>query len=81
MDISRPNFYELSYLSLGIFMFKAGGNNIMSIEQLQFIEMPFLESLVLGIFKNQLGENEISKVSALNKCAWNHLSCLDLCNR
>jgi hypothetical protein len=80
MDISRPNFYALSLLALGIFMLKTGRNNISSIEQLQFIEMPFLGALFLGILLNQLEQNKISKVSALNKCAWNHLSYLNLSN-
>ncbi len=56
MDISRPNFYALSHLGLGIFMLKTAKNNISSIEQLQFIEMPFLHALFLGIFYKSIRE-------------------------
>ena len=59
MNISRPKFYELKMLFLS-------HNNISSIEQLQFIKMPFLESL-------QLDFNDIIEIRALNKCVWKFL--------
>jgi hypothetical protein len=49
-------------------MIKTGWNNIESIEQLQFMNMPFLEELPLcKTFDKSVGNN-ITNVSALNKC-------------
>lgn len=78
MDISKTNFINLKIIDLSNFMIKTVKNNIESIEQLQFMNMPLLEELHLGKTSNNLGENNITKVSALNKCAWNSLKCLDL---
>ncbi len=78
MDISRTNFTNLKIIDLSKLMIKTVNNNIESIEQLQFMDMPLLEELHLGKKADKLGENNITKVSALNKCAWNSLKCLDL---
>ncbi len=78
MDISKTNFTNLKIIDLSNFMIKTVNNNIESIEQLQFINMPLLEELYLGKTVHKLEENNITKVSALNKCAWNSLKCLDL---
>lgn len=64
MNISRPKFYELKQLLLR-------QNNISSIEQLQFINMPFLEFL-------QLNSNDIIEIRSLNKCVWKFLHKLSL---
>ncbi len=54
-------------------------NNISSIEQLQFMNMPNLEDLRLGNDLGKSDSNHITKVSALNKCVWNNLKLLELC--
>jgi hypothetical protein len=59
-------------------MIKTAGNDIESIEQLQFMNMPLLERLSLGKAFDKSGDNKITKVSALNKCAWNFLRGLEL---
>jgi hypothetical protein len=56
----------------------AVGNNINSIEQLQFINMPVLEVLLLCKSFDKSEGNLITNVSALNKCYWNSLRQLDL---
>ncbi len=60
------------------FMIKTGSNKIESIEQLQFMNMPLLEELDLCKTFDKSENNNITNVSALNKCAWNSLEWLDL---
>lgn len=48
MDISKTNFIKLKTINFCNLIFKPGGNNIVSIEQLQFINMELLEDLRLG---------------------------------
>jgi hypothetical protein len=59
-------------------MIKTGDNNIESIEQLQFMNMPLLEKLYLCKAFDKSDGNKITNVSALNKCAWNSLQYLNL---
>ncbi len=48
MEIMRPQFINLEELNLGILrLLKTGVNNLSSIEQLQFLDMPVLEKLIL----------------------------------
>jgi hypothetical protein len=47
IDISKTNFINLKVLYLSKIAIKKGGNNISSIEQLQFMNMFFLEQLIL----------------------------------
>ncbi len=69
---------NLRVLWLGKFMIKKGWNNIESIEQLQFMNMPFLDVLTLCKTFDKSGGNKITNVSVLNKCAWNSLQYLNL---
>ena len=69
---------NLTSLNLGKFMIKTGDNNIGSIEQLQFMNMPLLENLSLCKTFDKSDGNNITNVSALNKCAWNSLRDLGL---
>ena len=62
-------------------MNKKDDNNITSIEQLQFINMPHLEELVLCKNLNKLEKNKITKTSAFNKCSWNSMKFLNLSNK
>ena len=64
---------NLRVLNLGKFMIKTERNNIESIEQLQFMNMPLLEELNLCKTFDKSDGNNITNVSALNKCAWNSL--------
>ena len=77
-EISHTHFMNLRGLNLGKFMIKTGGNNIESIEQLQFMNMPLLEELSLCKAFDKSDGNNITNVSALNKCALNSLRDLDL---
>ena len=61
---------NLRKLGLGKFMIKTDDNKIESIEQLQFMNMPRLVELTLGKTFDKSGENNITNVSALNKCFW-----------
>ncbi len=63
---------------MGKFMIKTGDNDIESIEQLQFMNVPLLERLFLRKAFDKSGRNYITNVSALKKCAWNSLRYLDL---
>ena len=47
MEISKTNFAELKTLSLSIFTIKAVNNDICSIEQLQFVDIPLLKEINL----------------------------------
>ncbi len=67
MDISRPKFYALRLLSLRSSIFKTARNNITSIEQLQFIEMPFLDALLLGIFYKSIREQRNIKSKCIKQ--------------
>ena len=69
---------NLRELWLSKFMIKTGGNNIESIEQLQFMNMPLLEELDLCKAFDKSDYNNITNVSVLNKCAWNSLRGLGL---
>ncbi len=77
-EISQTNFMHLRGLTLCKFMIKTGMNNIESIEQLQFMNMPLLEKLSLCETFDKSGKNNITNVSALNKCAWSSLRYLSL---
>jgi hypothetical protein len=81
MDVSKTNFMVLKELYLGNLMNKAGQNNINSIEQLSFINMPLLEKLILRKNLDKLKFNKITKTSALNKCSRNLIKLLSLCNK
>ena len=72
-EISRTNFMNLRELRLGKFMIKTAYNSIESIEQLQFMNMPLLEYLGFCKAFDKSVDNNITNVSALNKCAWNSL--------
>ncbi len=65
-------------LNLRNFAIKTVRNNIESIEQLQFMNMPLLEVLYLSKTFDKSGVNKITNVSVLNKCAWNSLRGLNL---
>jgi hypothetical protein len=78
MDISKTNFLQLKHLELSNIMIKILENQISSIEQLQFVNMPVLEWLDLCKNFDKSGKNKITKVSALNKCSWSSLTYLDL---
>ena len=69
---------NLTSLSLSKFMIKKGVNVIKSIEELQFMNMPFLENLNLCKAFDKLAANKITNARALNKCAWNSLQNLNL---
>ncbi len=69
---------NIKWLELGKFLIKTAYNNIESIEQLQFMIMPFLEELGLCKTFDKSGGNKITNVGALNKCAWNSLRLLVL---
>ena len=71
---------NLRELWLRKFMIKKGRNNIESIEQLQFMNMPLLEELSLCKAFDKSDENNIKNVSALNKCSWKSLQWLYLCS-
>ncbi len=62
------------------FMYKTGENQIISIEQLQFMNMPNLEDLFLGSNFDKWDMNKIIEVRAFNKCLWNSLKRLSLCS-
>ena len=69
---------NLKELLLRKFMIKTEENNIESIEQLQFMNMPLLDQLILGKTFDKSGANNITNVRALNKCEWKSLQWLDL---
>ncbi len=71
---------NLNYLDLCILIFKTGQNRISSIEQLQFINMPNLIKLNLRNEFDKSDDNQITKVSSLNKSAWDYLTYLQLGN-
>ena len=76
--ISQTNYTNLQTLLLRSFLIKAGGNKISSIELLQFINMPLLTELDLCKTFYKSANNSITKVSALNKCAWDSLRKISL---
>lgn len=81
MEISKPEFINLGELNWGIISWlTAGVNNLSSIEQLQFLNMPVLDKLVLCKKCNKSDQNKITQFNALNKCSWDSLSSLSLCN-
>ncbi len=63
-----------------MFMIKSESNKIESIEGLQFMNMPFIESLNLCKTIDKTGGNNITNVNALNKCGWNYLQYFYLCS-
>ena len=52
MDISKTNFINLKIIDLSNFMINTVNNEIESIEQLQFMNMPLFEELYLGKISN-----------------------------
>ena len=78
MYISKTSFLQLKHLYLSRIMIKRAENQISSMEQLQFVNMPVLEWLNLCKNFDKSGKNKITKVSALNKCSWSSLTYLDL---
>lgn len=76
--ISQTNYMNLQTLLLRSFLIKAGGNKISSIELLQFINMPLLTELDLCKTFYKSANNSITKVSSLNKCAWDSLRKISL---
>ncbi len=77
-EIAHINFTKLIKLDLGNFMIKTALNRIESIEHLQFMNMPVLEDLSLCKIFDKSEQNNITRVSALNKCAFSSLNSLDL---
>jgi hypothetical protein len=59
-------------------MIKTALNKIESIEHLQFMNMPVLKELFLRKTFDKSEHNNITRVSALNKCAFSSLVCLNL---
>jgi hypothetical protein len=59
-------------------MIKTAQNRIESIEHLQFMNMPVLEDLSLRKIFDKSEKNNITRVIALNKCAFSSLNCLNM---
>ena len=79
-EIAQINFTKLVRLNLSNFMIETALNGIESIEHLQFMSMPDLRMVILSNSFDKSGQNNITRVSALNKCAFSSLWDLNLCS-
>jgi hypothetical protein len=76
-DISKTNFLQLKHLNLSNIMIKIVQNQISSIEQLQFVNMPVLEWLYLcktSISQGKIKSQKLALWTSVHGVLWSTLT-------